>query len=57
MPRVEGLDKRDDKNYGIDVTIWYAPSVKTIVKLKGEDQYSHNTVKGWKWELVSFELK
>ena len=55
--RIEGLDKRDDKNYGIVVTIWYAPSVKTVVKLKGEDQYSHDTVKGWKWELVSFGLK
>lgn len=53
--RIEGLDKRDDKQYGIKVVAWYAPAVKTVVKITGEDETNHMGIEGWNWELVSYE--
>lgn len=51
--RIEGLDKREFKPYGIKMTIWYAPAAKTIVKMTGDDETNHQGVPGWSFELRS----
>lgn len=54
--RIEGLDKRSDRQNGIKVVVWYAPSAKAIVKMTGEDETNHMGVSGWNWELSSYTL-
>lgn len=55
--KIEGLDQRWDRPYGIIVTLWYAPAVKNIVKFAGEEGGNHNPVSGWNFELQQYALR
>lgn len=52
--RISGIDRRLDSGFGHQVTIWYAPSVKNIVKMTGEDETTHTTIEGWNYELIEY---
>jgi hypothetical protein len=54
--KIEGLDKRNDRPLGINVTMWYAPSVKNIVQLIGREEGNNNPVPGWNYELSAYTL-
>lgn len=53
--RVEGDDRRTDRQYGIKVTYWYAPAVKQFVKFVGIDSWNNSELPGWSFEIMSYK--
>lgn len=54
--RVEGDDRRTDKQYGIKVTYWYAPAVKQFVRFIGIDSWNNSELASWSFDLVSYKV-
>ena len=53
--RIEGIDQRSDRPFGIRITIWYAPEVKNWVKFLGVDDSNNQVIPGFDFELVRYE--
>lgn len=52
--RISGIDRHLGNGFGTLVKIWYAPSVKNIVKMTGEDETTHTSIEGWNYELIEY---
>ncbi len=52
--RISGIDRRLDNGFGTLVTVWYAPEVKNIVRMTGEDESNHIGIEGWSYELIDY---
>lgn len=53
--RIEGIDQRSDRPFGIRITIWYAPDVKNWIKFLGINDYDNQVIPGFDFELVSYK--
>ena len=53
--KIIGLDQRTDRPYGLEVTFWYAPEAKAIVKLSCVDTYDYEKI--WDFELLKYQLQ
>jgi hypothetical protein len=51
--RIEGIDQRNDRPFGMKILIWYSPDVRGIVKLFRQDMSSRDVMQDY--ELVRFE--
>ena len=53
--RIEGINQRTDRLYGILITFWYAPEVKNWVKFVGVNEYTGEELSDWTFELEKYE--
>ena len=53
--RIEGIDRRTDRLYGVRITIWYAPEVKNWVKFVVVNEYTGEELSGRSFELERYE--